>query len=112
MAASSTNNPFAHILDKNKLSGTENFKDWEMDLRIFLDSEKTMYILDNAMPIVIPEESTPEEQETFQKWKDDNLRVRSYILSSMSPELKRQYVHAPDSYSIMTRLRELFMNQE
>ena len=44
-----------------------------MDLRIILDSEKITYILDNLMPIAIPEESTPEEQETFQKWKDDNL---------------------------------------
>ena len=64
------------------------------------------------MPIAIPEESTAEEYETFQKWKDDNLRVRFYILSSMSPELKRQYMHSPNSYSIMTQLRELFMNQE
>ena len=110
MAASSTNNPFARILDTNKLAGAENFADWEMDLRIVLDSEKITYVLDNPMPIAVPEESTAEEHETFERWQDDSLRVRSYILSSMSPELKRQYVHAPDSYSIMTRLRDLFMN--
>ena len=65
MAASSTNNPFARILDTNKLIGAENFTDWEMDLRIVLDSEKITYVLDNPMPIGIPEESTADEQETF-----------------------------------------------
>ena len=40
MAGQSTNQ-FARMLDANKLKGAENFTDWEMDLRIVLDSEKT-----------------------------------------------------------------------
>ena len=39
MAAPPTN-PFACMLDTNKLKGVEKFTDWGMDLRIVLNSEK------------------------------------------------------------------------
>ena len=83
-----------------------------MDLRIVLEFEKIWYVLDAPLPIAIPPESTPEEHLTFQKWKADDLKVRSYILGSLTQELKRSYIDMPDSYSMINRLKELFMNQE
>ena len=88
--AATTSNPFARVLDANKLSGPEYFSDWELDLKIVLRSEKLTYVLDSPLPLDIAPESTPEERETFQKWTDDDLRVRSLILCSMTPDLKRQ----------------------
>ena len=43
---------------------------------------------------------------------DDDLKVKSYIFGSMVSQLKRQYFEMPDVYSIITQLRELFVNQE
>ena len=105
-------NPFARMLDTNKLKGAENFADWYMDLRIVLNSEKLGYILDGPLPLAISPDALPEEHETFQQWKDDDLRVKSFILSSLSSELKKTYWEMHDAYSMMTQLRESFMNQE
>ena len=65
--AATTSNPFARVLDANKLSGLENFFDWELDLKIVLRSEKLTYVLENPLPLDITPKSTPEERETFQK---------------------------------------------
>ena len=111
MAGQSTNQ-FARMLDANKLKGAENFTDWEMDLRIVLDSEKLGYVLEGPLPLAVGEEASEEERRVFETWKDDDLRVKSYILSSLSPKLKQQYYGMIDSYSMMTRLRQSFENQE
>ena len=101
MAGQSTNQ-FARMLDANKLKGAENFTDWEMDLRIVLDSEKLGYVLEGPLPLAVGEEASEEERRVFETWKDDDLRVKSYILSSLSPKLKQQYYGMIDSYSMMT----------
>ena len=111
MAGQSTNQ-IARMLDANKLKGAENFTDWEMDLRIVLDSEKLGYVLEGPLPLAVGEEASEEERRVFETWKDDDLRVKSYILSSLSPKLKQQYYGMIDSYSMMTRLRQSFENQE
>ena len=100
------------MLDANKLKGAENFTDWEMDLRIVLDSEKLGYVLEGPLPLAVDEDASKEERRVFETWKDDDLRVKSYILSSLSPKLKQQYYGMIDSYSMMTRLRQSFENQE
>ena len=74
MAGQSTNQ-FARMLDANKLKGAENFTDWEMDLRIVLDSEKLGYVLEGPLPLAVGEEASEEERRVFETWKDDDLRV-------------------------------------
>ena len=111
MAAQSTNQ-FARMLDANKLKGAENFTDWKMDLRIVLDSEKLRYVLEGPLPLAVGADASEEEHRVFETWKDDDLRVKSYILSFLSPKLKQQYYGMVDSYSMMTRLRQSFENQE
>ena len=54
--AATTSNPFARVLDANKLSGPENFSDWELDLKIVLRSEKLTYVLENPLPLDIAPE--------------------------------------------------------
>ena len=60
-----------------------------MGLKIILNLETIGHILDNLIPINIPKDSTDEKREIFQKWWDDDLKVRSYIFSSLSHDLKR-----------------------
>ena len=106
MAASSSNNPLARMLDANKLRGAENYANWDLDLRIVPNSEKLGYVLEGLLPTVVPEDGTAEEFEVLQKWRDDDLKVKSYILGSMVSELKRQYFEMPDAYSMTTQLRQ------
>ena len=112
MAASSSVNILARMLDANKLKGAENFVEWELDLRIVLNSEKIGYILEGPIPVGIPDDTTEEERVTFTKWQDDDLRVKSYILGSVSSELKMQLFSIPDAYGMITKLRETYQNQE
>ena len=90
------------MLDVNKLKGAQNFTDWEMDLRIVLDSEKMGYVLEGPLPLAVGADTTEEERQVFEIWKNDDLRVKSYILSSLSPGLKKQYYGMLDAYSMMT----------
>ena len=100
-------NSLAKILDTHKLIGM-NFKIWYRNLIIILDSEKLGYVLDGPMPKTLSDDSSPEERETFQKWKDDNLRVRSYILASMSDDLQGQHEDMQDASDIYHSLSEMF----
>ena len=84
-----SSNPLTRLLDSNKWIGIENFYDWELNLRLILESEKLSYVVDNPLPIDIDPASTPEEHVTFNKWKDDNLKVKSYMLGSISTDLLR-----------------------
>ena len=65
MAASSSNNPLARMLDANKLRGAENYADWDLDLRIVLNSEKLGYVLEGPLPTAVPEDGTAEEHEVL-----------------------------------------------
>ena len=101
-------NPLARLLDSNKLKEAKNYHEWELNMRVVLESEKLSYVTLNPLPLDIDPDSTPEEHETFNKWKDDNLRVKSYILGSMTPDLLRQYIEVRDAHSIMNTLNMLF----
>ena len=83
-------NPLLKILDTHRLTGP-NFQVWYRNLRIVLDSERIGYVLKGPMPKSLSDESSPEERDTFQKWKDDNLKVRSFMLASISDGLQTQY---------------------
>ena len=60
-------NPFARMLDTNKLKGAENFADWDLDLRIVLGSEQIEYVLESLLPLAIALDATLEEHETLLK---------------------------------------------
>ncbi|KAL0463008.1 UNVERIFIED_CONTAM: hypothetical protein Slati_0188400 [Sesamum latifolium] len=44
-----------------------------------------------ALPTALPEGSSPEERVTFDKWLEDNRKVLSIILASMTNEIQKQY---------------------
>ncbi|KAL0420659.1 UNVERIFIED_CONTAM: hypothetical protein Slati_3088800 [Sesamum latifolium] len=100
-------NPLTLIMEINKFKGT-NYNDWLRNLRIVLDFENQGYVLDKPLPTVLPEGSSPEECLTFEKWLEDNRKVRSVILASMSNEIQNQYDRLEDVPSIMLRMIEVY----
>ncbi|KAL0420310.1 UNVERIFIED_CONTAM: hypothetical protein Slati_3053900 [Sesamum latifolium] len=94
-------------MDTNKFNGT-NYNDWLRNLRIILDFENQGYILDNPLPTALPGGSSPEERVTFEKWLEDNRKVRSIILASMTNEIQKQYDKLDDVPSIMLRMKEVY----
>ena len=82
----SASNSLACILETNYLIGT-NYKDWLKNLRIVLIFKKLGHILDQK-PIVLPNYPTAEQKIAFEKWTDEDSRVKCYMLASMSNELQ------------------------
>ncbi|KAL0411314.1 UNVERIFIED_CONTAM: hypothetical protein Slati_3721100 [Sesamum latifolium] len=75
-------------------------------LRIVLDFENQGYVLDKPLPTALPEGSSPEEHLMFDKWLEDNRKVRSIILALMTNEIQKQYDRFKDVPSIMLRMKE------
>ena len=74
-------NPLACTLETNHLTGI-NFKDWLKNLKIVLTSEKIDNILDQDTP-TLSTHPTTEKRATLNKWIDDDLRIKCYVLASM-----------------------------
>ncbi|KAK4400712.1 hypothetical protein Sango_1177300 [Sesamum angolense] len=100
-------NPLTLIMDTNKFNGM-NYNDWLRNLRIVLDFENQGYVLDNPLPTVLPEGSSPKERVTFEKWLEDNRKVRNIILASMTNEIQKHYDRLDDFPSIMLCLKEVY----
>ncbi|KAL0361156.1 UNVERIFIED_CONTAM: hypothetical protein Sradi_3800100 [Sesamum radiatum] len=66
-----------------------NYNDWLRNLRIVLDFENQTYVLDKFLPVTLPEDSTPEERVTFKRWQEDNRKVRSIVLASMTNDIQK-----------------------
>ncbi|KAL0394547.1 UNVERIFIED_CONTAM: hypothetical protein Slati_4420900 [Sesamum latifolium] len=96
-------NPLTAILEANIFNGT-NYNDWLRNFRIVLDFENQTYVLDRSLPRALPEESTHEERLTFEKWHEDNRKVRSIVLGSMTNDIQKQYDRHDDVQSIMLRM--------
>ncbi|KAL0324651.1 UNVERIFIED_CONTAM: hypothetical protein Scaly_2432200 [Sesamum calycinum] len=55
-----------------------------------------------------PKGSSLEERVTFEKWLEDNRKVRSIILASMTNKIQKQYDSLDDVPSIMLRMKEVY----
>ena len=52
-----------------------------------------------------------EQRAALKKWMDDDLRVKCYILASMSNELHCQHEHMPTVHAMITHLQKLYDEQ-
>ncbi|KAL0463263.1 UNVERIFIED_CONTAM: hypothetical protein Slati_0213900 [Sesamum latifolium] len=95
------------IMDTNKFNGT-NYNDWLRNLRIVLDFDNQGYVLDKPLPVALSEGSSSEERLMFDKWLEDNRKVRSIILASMTNEIQKQYDRLEDVPSIMLCMKEVY----
>ncbi|KAL0463011.1 UNVERIFIED_CONTAM: hypothetical protein Slati_0188700 [Sesamum latifolium] len=94
-------------METNKFNGT-NYNDWLRNLGIVLDFKNQGYVLDKPLPMALPEGSSPQERVTFDKWLEDNRKVRSIILASMTNEVQKQYDRLEDVPSIMLRMKDVY----
>ena len=74
------------ILDVNKLTGT-NFIDWLRNLRIVLNVERIVYVLDGPLPESPAIDASIEDQNAYQKHLDDIVIATCIMLAYMSLEL-------------------------
>ncbi|VFQ90194.1 unnamed protein product [Cuscuta campestris] len=91
MASNNTNGHsinLRYILESQKLSG-ENFIDWALILRIVLELERKLYILDKETPNAPAANARAAKLASSQKYEDDKRDVKC-ILASMIPELSPQ----------------------
>ncbi|KAL0292402.1 UNVERIFIED_CONTAM: hypothetical protein Sradi_6990600 [Sesamum radiatum] len=80
----------------------------EIFVWIVLDFENQTYVPDRSLPRALAEESTHEERLTFEKWLEDNRKVRSIILGSMTNDIQKQYGRHDDVQSIMLRMSQIY----
>ncbi|KAL0300055.1 UNVERIFIED_CONTAM: hypothetical protein Sangu_3143000 [Sesamum angustifolium] len=97
-------NPLIMIMETNKFNGT-NYNDWLWNLRNVLDFENRGYVLDKPLLMALSKGSSPEERITFEKWLEDNHKVRSIILASMTNDIQKQYDRLDGVPLIMIRMR-------
>ncbi|KAL0405516.1 UNVERIFIED_CONTAM: hypothetical protein Slati_3865500 [Sesamum latifolium] len=100
-------NPLSMILETNKFNGT-SYNVWLRNLRIIFDFENQGYVLNKPPPSALPEDSSPEEHLTFEKWHEDNRKVCNIILASMSKDIQKQYDRLGDVSSIMLRMSDVY----
>ena len=100
-------NPLSIILDNNRLTGP-NFIDWLRNLKVVLASEKILYVIEQSLPRSLPNNSSQEEHDTLEKWKDDDMQARCIMWASMTTELHRQHEKYTSAYEILLHLQELF----
>ncbi|KZV06573.1 hypothetical protein F511_45945 [Dorcoceras hygrometricum] len=84
----SMKNPLAAILDSNRFTGL-NYQDWLRNLNLVLSSEKLVYAIEKSPPEEAPADISPEELITLDKWRDDEVKARCYVMASMSNEMQR-----------------------
>ena len=100
-------NSLSIILDNNRLTDP-NFIDWLRNLKVVLASEKILYVIEQSLPRSLPNDSSEEEHDTLDKWKDDNMQARCIIWASMTTELHRQHEKYTSAHKILLHLQELF----
>ncbi|KAL0455988.1 UNVERIFIED_CONTAM: hypothetical protein Slati_0938000, partial [Sesamum latifolium] len=100
-------NPLTMILKTNNLNDTI-YNDWLKNLRIILDFENQGYILNEPPPSALPEDSSPEELLASKKWHEDNRKVHSIILASISNDIQKQYDRLDDVSFIMLCMRYVY----
>ncbi|KAL6493333.1 hypothetical protein OROGR_033092 [Orobanche gracilis] len=87
-------NPLVILLEKNSLTGP-NFVDWFRNLMIVLSIEGLGYVLE-------------EEIENHEKWVKDDVKVRAYMMASMSNELQMAHEKMTSARQILSHLTELY----
>ncbi|KAL8122773.1 hypothetical protein AgCh_010953 [Apium graveolens] len=98
------------VLEKDKLTGGNNFLDWQRNLRIVLRQERKLHVIDIPPPGPLPEGATTDERAARTRDENDANDVACLMLATMSAELQRQHVHM-DAYTINEHLQSMFASQ-
>jgi hypothetical protein len=97
------------LLEKEKLNRA-NYIDWYRNLRIVLTKEKTKFVLTEPYPEDLPTGLSAANCRAYEKQCDDVLNVSCLMLTTMVPDLQKQYEHV-DAYTMIHGLCGMFENQ-
>nr|XP_017225116.1 PREDICTED: uncharacterized protein LOC108201333 [Daucus carota subsp. sativus] len=98
------------VLEKEKLTGGNNFLDWQRNLRIVLRQERKLHVIDIPPPGPLPEGATADERAAHTRDENDANDVACLMLATMSADLQRQLMHM-DAYTINEHLQSMFASQ-
>ena len=101
-----TNLSLRSLLDSDKLNGS-NFNSWFRKLKIILEHERILYILNNPAPKVPDANTQSSDKDTYQKWLNDRTSVRCIMLAAMNDEFGRRFENAQPE-EIIQALNESF----
>ncbi|KAL0294168.1 UNVERIFIED_CONTAM: hypothetical protein Sradi_6900900 [Sesamum radiatum] len=85
-----------------------NYNDWLRNLRIVLNYENQIYILNEPSPSALSKDYLNKEHLMFEKWHEDNRKIRSIILASLFNDIQKQYDRLDDVSSIMFRMSNVY----
>ena len=83
-----TNMSLRSLLDNDKLMGS-NFDSWYRKLRIVLEHERTIYVINDPAPEEPILTAPRAARDAYQKWLSDRTKVHCIMLASMNDELSR-----------------------
>ncbi|GJS21144.1 retrotransposon protein, putative, ty1-copia subclass [Tanacetum coccineum] len=100
---------FRSMFEREQLFGN-NFNDWFRQLKLVLRVEKKMYVIEKPLPAAPAADS---EAQVLSQWNavdDAYNEVACLILSSMTPELHRQFENS-SPYDMIKELKAMFEKQ-
>ncbi|PKI60701.1 hypothetical protein CRG98_018904 [Punica granatum] len=100
-------NHLSCILSDNRFP-RPNFSDWLHNLNIVLNMEALGYILETQEIELPGGDATSDQQNAYDQWSIDDMKVRCYMLASMSNEMQKQHENMKSSREILKNLRELY----
>ncbi|GJR39280.1 hypothetical protein Tco_1214964 [Tanacetum coccineum] len=100
---------FRSMFEREKLSGN-NFNDWFRQLRLVLRVEKKMYVIEQPLPAAPTADSQAQVLSQWNAVYNAYNEVACLILSSMTPELHRQFENS-SSYDMIKELKSMFEKQ-
>lgn len=102
----SNKNPLQSVLEKEKLNGT-NFFNWYRNLRIVLNGENKLYVLEQQLPEEPASNAPRSERDAFKKHDEDSLDISCLMLMAMEPELQKQHENM-GAFDMFEHLKLLF----
>ena len=110
MGGENSFNPLFVILKENKLTGP-NYIDWKRNLNLVFTAQEYKFVLTDVCPPPLDSDSSKEEVEAYQLWRNADEMAWCYILASMSNILQHQHENMATAYDMMMNLKEMFGEQ-
>ncbi|PKI75972.1 hypothetical protein CRG98_003630 [Punica granatum] len=100
-------NHLSSILNDKRLT-RPNLSDWLHNLNNVMNIESITYILETKPVLALGVEVTDEELSNYELWHANDLKVRCYMLASMSDKLQRQHENMKSAREVLKQLKELY----
>ncbi|XP_011101352.1 uncharacterized protein LOC105179431 [Sesamum indicum] len=94
-------------METNKFNGT-NYNNRLQNLKIVLNFKNQVYVFDKSLPTTLLKGSLLKECVTFERWHENNCKVRCTILALMINDFQKKYDRLEYIPSIMLHIKEVY----